>query len=516
MSCFLEFMPGLSFSGVLHTDQCGFTGSYFIQIFWKGDPGVENFVIRFINEETMNKWRSKVEAQRVALSDSARSSGQTGTSETEFLYIKNQAALQNPYKQEYDGEEEDEQTTHPVAHTNGLSEFDMSRNTSSTSLRSRSTTGGSGPSPGQGASRVAPPRFPIPDHVHGSNVPPLTLSTNFASGSPLVDEYIGDSYFSPLADSPVSTRSSTQASMFPFPRQQISNLGWTADEQKHNTAPAIGRAPSRDGQTPVNAYTMNGRTVLRPSLPAMAASQTAHQLSLSQSRSRSASTPDIHNPNSLAARRYANGQPPVDIVPVPPIPAHMSAMRAPINRSQTNSPTGNQMPLRTGNQSPQLSRDRGAGLSQAQFGYDKSQQSVQRSETRQYPALSSGGLSGLGQRQINPTFAPTSGNERIPSVTQLKVKIYFDPEPSHVTIVVPIIIKHRSLIDRIDSKMERVSSLSIAKGTAKLRYCDSDNEMVTMGCDEDVGEAIDEWTKLHRDELDAGIVPDIELYWSKA
>lgn len=451
----------------------------------------------------MSKWRSKVEAQRVALSDSARSSGQTGTSETEFLYIKNQAALQNPYKQEYDGEEEDEITPNPAAHTGSLSEFDMSRNTSSTSLRSRSTTGGSGPSPGQGTSRVAPPRFPIPDHGHGSNAP-LTLSTNFAAGSPLVDEHIGDSYFSPLADSPVSTRSSTQTSMFPFPRQQISNLGWTAEEHKHNTAPAIGRAPSRDGQTPVNAYTMNGRTVLRPSLPAMAASQTAHQLSLTQSRSRSASTPDIHNPNGLAARRYANGQPLIDIVPVPPIPAHISAMRAPINRSQTNSPTGSQMPPRTGNQSPQLSRDRGPVSS------------VQRSETRQYPALLSGGLSGLGQRQINPAFAPTSGNERIPSVTQLKVKIYFDPEPSHVTIVVPIIIKHRSLIDRIDSKMERVSSLSIAKGTAKLRYCDSDNEMVTMGCDEDVGEAIDEWTKLHRDELDAGIVPDIELYWSKA
>ena len=509
-------MPGSSFYGALYIDWWEFIGSYFIQIFWKCDPGVENFVIRFNNEETMSRWQSKVEAQRVALSDSARSSGQTGTSETEFLYIKNQAAMQNPYKQEYDGEEEDEQTTNPTAHAGGLSEFDMSRNTSATSLRSRSTTGGSGPSPGQGAGRGAPSRFLIPDHVHGSNVPPLTLSTNFPSGSPLVDEHIGDSYFSPLADSPVSTRSSTQTSMFPFPRQQISNLGWSAEEHKHNTAPTIGRAPSRDGQTPVNAYTMNGRTVLRPSLPAMAASQTAHQLSLTQSRSRSASTPDIHNPNSLAARRYANGQPPVDIVPVPPIPAHISAMRSPINRSQTNSPTSTQMPIRPGNQSPQLSRDRGPVPSQAQHSYDKLQPSAQHSETRPYPGLGSGGLSGLCQRQINSAFAPTSGSERIPSVTQLKVKIYFDPEPSHVTIVVPIIIKHRSLIDRIDSKMERVSSLSIAKGTAKLRYCDSDNEMVTMGCDEDVGEAIDEWTKLHRDELDAGIVPDIELYWSKA
>ena len=464
----------------------------------------------------MNKWRSKVEAQRVALSDSARSSGQTGTSETEFLYIKNQAALQNPYKQEEDGEEDEEQVANPLIFAGALSEFNMSRNTSSTSLRSRSTTGGSGPSPGQGATRAAPPRFPLPDHAHGSNVPPLTLSTNFTSGSPLVDEHPGDSYFSPMADSPVSTRSSTQTNMFPFPRQQIPTTGWTADEHKHNTAPAIGRTPSRDGQTPVNTYTMNGRTVLRPSLPAMAASQTPHQLSLTQSRSRSASTPDIHNPNSLAARRYANGQPPVDMVPVPPIPAHMSAMRVPINRSQTNSPTGTQMPLRTGNQSPQLSRDRGPVSSQAQYGYEKLPQSVQRSEVRQYPSLTSGVLSGLGHRQVNPAFAQSPGNEKMPSITQLKVKIYFDPEPSHVTIVVPIIIKHRSLIDRIDSKMERVSSLSIAKGTAKLRYCDSDNEMVTMGCDEDVGEAIDEWTKLHREELNAGIVPDIELYWSKA
>ena len=505
------------------------TGSHFIQIFWKGDPGVENFVIRFPNEETMTKWRSKVETQRVSLSDSARSSGQTETSATEFLYIKNQTLVPNPYKQEDDGEEDDDQTAHPTPSGTESSDWTMiSRNASSTSLRSRSTTGGSGPPNGQTASRVPPPRFPIPDHINGLNGLSLKVSTSFAPGSAQPDEHIGDSYFSPTIESPASVRSS-QLSTYPFPRQPVPKTGWTPEEHnKHNTAPPIGRASSRNGQPPGNTYMLDGRTVQRPSLPAMAASQTA-MLNLA-SRNRSASTPDIHNPNNAAARRYVNGQMNLaaENVPVPPIPAHMtSSMRAPVNRSQNNSPTSNSSPQRTGTQSPKLARLLGVTATNGQYGVDPSQQSGSRSDSRQHQSSNtiSPVLTGIGQRMLNTAIQQSAlqqfalhssgGNDHGPQITQLKVKIWFDPDPSHVTIVVPTIIKHQSLIDRIDSKMERVSTSSIAKGTARLRYCDSDGDFITMGCDEDVKTAIDEWFITHEDALRMGVVPDFELFWKK-
>ena len=483
---------------------------------------MENFVIRFANEETMTRWRNKVEAQRVSLSDSARNSGQTETSATEFLYLRSQAAMQNPYKQD-DGEEDDESTAHPTPLGNEYSEWTMTRNASSTSLRSRSTTNGSGPPNGQTAARVAPPRFPIPDHISGLNGPSLTVATNFVAGSPKPDDHVGDSYFSPTIESPASIRSSQISGTYPFPRQPLPNYNWTSEDyNKHNTAPAIGRAPSRDGQPPGNSYILNGRTVQRPSLPAMAASQTA-LLQLAQSRNRSVSTPDIHNPNTAATRRYVNGQinPSIENIPVPPIPAHMtSSMRGPVNRSQNNSPTSSSLSPRTGTQSPKLARILGVSATNGQYGLDLPQQSGGRSDNRQYQASNSinPSLTHDGQKMLNSALQQSAlqsseGTDHGHQITQLKVKIRFDPDPSHVTIVVPTIIKHKSLIDRIDSKMERISTSSIAKGTARLRYCDSDGDYVTIGCDEDVKTAIDEWSITHEDALRIGSVPDFELFW---
>ena len=45
------------------------------KFFWKGDPGVENFIIRFSNEETMNKWYAGVDMQRKAHVISALQAG---------------------------------------------------------------------------------------------------------------------------------------------------------------------------------------------------------------------------------------------------------------------------------------------------------------------------------------------------------------------------------------------------------------------------------------------------------
>ena len=443
---------------------------------------MENFVIRFNDEESMKKWQETVQRQKKILTESSRSSGQTGTSATEFAYLKNQPTMENPYRED-DYDEDDNSSSQTI--TQSRSHFASSRNASSTSLRSMSAQPG----------RMAPPKFPLQEHVNGTFAPPLTLNTNLPPGGPSPGEFPGNSYFSPANDSPISTRSISQQSMYPFPRTQTPGGGWTREESKHRTAPAAPRAPSRDGTGPPNSYVLDGRTITRPSLPAIAGSSyTQQQLTATQSRLRSASTPDIHN--APGARRDQTQGP--ENVPVPPIPAHMVSMRVPVNRSETASPVEGHLPARSANHSPSIHRDR---------------------LNRQFNDLSM--YDRQGQR-LPPTSDPygdplieTEQEAGIPYPTQLKVTIWFDPSPSHVTIVVPIIIKHQSLIDRIDNKMVKISPASIAQGTARLRYKDSDGDIVTIRSDEDVNLAIEDWGTVNEGQIRDGIIPDFQLYWQQ-
>ena len=478
---------------------------------------MENFIIRFANEEVMKKWRKQVEGQMTSLKGFTKSSGPNNTSETEFTYLRNQTTLKNPYQQDEDVDDEEDQGGYGKPPTSSQSEFAMSRNASSTSLRSRSTTGGSGPPLSQAAGRVPPPRFPVPDHVQGPNAPPLTLSTNFIAPAPSPNEFVGNSYFSPTMDSPVSTRSSGQNSMFPFPRQLAANNVWVPDDSKHNTAPPVGRAPSRDGQESLNSFSINGRTVQRPSLPVMTASQTAQQMA--QSRMRSASSPDFQNANVPGQRRFANGHSPqtIDSVPVPPIPLRMAQVRTPLNRSQTSSPTNNILPLRNGTQSPSLNRDRiPPHYISAQHSYEQHIQAPRSDPRLQMQSLNATPIApSTLERVLSPPLPSALQDSNIAYPSQLKMVIWFSPPPSHVTIVVPIIIKYRSLIDRIDSKMEKISAASIAKGTARLKFIDPDGDYVSMNSDEDIQLAIEDWGALHEAKLRAGISPDFELHWSE-
>ena len=485
-------------------------GTYFLQIFWKGDPAVEHFVIRFPMEETRNKWKEQVEKQKRLLTHSPRTSGATGTSDTKFLYMETQSVLPNPHEQDDDDEDEDEsRLVSDVSVIGALSGYSMSRNASNTSLRSRSTTGGSGPPLSQLPTRVAPPRFLMPDHVHGPNGPPLTVSTSISSpGTP--NEPQMASYFSPTAESPVSTHTGSQAGMYPISRQPVpAGNGWTTDENKHMTAPPnMGRLPKT--HTLANVYTFDGHTVQRPSLPAMTTFQSAAQLS----RYRSLSSPNIQNPDNLEQKRYINGQlqPALENIPVPPIPAHMTTSNRPVSRSQNGSPT--EIQRRIVGQSPKSARDRAAPQYSTLHSYDQSQQSY-----RSDPRYSSGqpvgaaSVSGIGKRIMSPPLRSTPNMSDRACPSHLKVKIWFEPLPSHVTIVVSINIKHRSLIDRIDSKMEKVTEASIAKGTARLQYRDSDHDLVTIKCDEDVVTAIEEWTEINRESICENVFPDFELFW---
>ena len=455
----------------------------------------------------MKKWQETVQAQKKYLNDALRGSGQTGTSATEFNYMRNQPPAENPYREREDLEDEDDLTVasnQAAAVAQGRSVFSMSRNASSNSLRSMQT------------GRMGPPRHAPSEPSNGAFGPQLSLNTNIAPRAASPAEFGSNSYFSPSNDSPISTRSSSQQSMYPFPAaSQMANERYIRENNKHQTAPAIGRAPSREGPGPPNSYVVNGHTVTRPSLPAMAASQYSQQpIVTSQNRSRSASTPDVHNPNAPGARRPGNATyPPSENVPVPPIPAHMTQMRAPVNRSQNASPLDVQIPIRSATQSPAMHRERGQRLYQDQSGYEYHGQHMAPTSQPDPRSQMQGHHLDMSPLSGSNVVRPPASDDGIPLPAQLKVKIHFDPHPSHVTIVVPIIIKYRSLIDRIDSKMVKVSTASIAKGTARLRYKDSEDDMITIGSDDDVHVAIEDWAGVHEEQIRDGIVPDFQLYW---
>lgn len=471
-------------------------------------------MIRFATEETMIKWRDQVTTQKQQLSNYGRSSGQSGTSDNKFTSLE-KAALENPYLQEEDPDEDDSQGSTLVGGHDGLA---ASRNASNSSLRGAATLTGASMLPP--TNRIVLPRHPHPEHGAGTAAAPLTLRTNLlpAGLSPGV-ELGGTSYFSPTAESPKSTRSSSQANTYQFspPGNPVSS--WRKDDNKHKTAPAMGRTPSRDGIGPPN-FPIGGRVLPGPSLTA---SQNAQYVAMAQLRSRSASTPDIHNHNNAGPRRYVNGQqPPMDSNPVPPLPSNLplyiTQMRGPGNRSQTNSPVNGQPLIRSATQSPQLQREK-VRHQPPQQEYDqfypvKQQPHHQANDSR----LAYQGIPhGMNSQAIAPSLLPglaaqTSPTSGIPYPSHLKVKIWFDPSPSHVTIVVTIVIKYQSLADRIDSKMTKITSASIASGTAVLRYRD-DQDLVVIESDEDVRTAIETWGEVHEQALHAGKVPDFELLW---
>jgi cell division control protein 24 len=465
------------------------TGSYTVQIFWKGDPGVENFIIRFSNEETMKKWYAGVDGQRKEHANSGLQSGSSPDAPpAEFAWMRDQTvAMPNPYAQQDDDDEEDEYPTsssgYPGQPTPGLA-----RNASSNSLRSRSTTGESTQSLA-GIARAPPPRFPM-----GLNNPPLSLQTQQLSSMPSPGQRGGDSYFSPVAESPVSSRTSTTSGMFPFPRQGTPQGGW--EEHNRYTAPAMGRAPSRDSSTPTNAYQMNGRTPQRPSLPAMASQSS--QASVAQQRSRSYSTPDINGQNGT--RRLPNGAPSGPVPAVPGIPAHLHpAYDAGIPRSQNSSPNG--LPVRTNTQSPGVQRER---MGQPAH-YPNGPPQYNRSNTTQLPMV------GADNRTMSPPLGTArSGENDMALPTQLKVKVNCDG--NYVTLVVAFNITYQSLIDRIDAKVGRFSNNAIARGTMRLRYRDEDGDFVTIQSDDDIQIAFQEWREAQRHQYHTGQLGEIELF----
>lgn len=457
----------------------------------------------------MKKWAVGLETQRKE--HAPRLSTSPDAIAPDFAWTREQAGgLENPYLQQHEEDEDDYEPAIP-------SQFPMPgqpllpRTSSSSNLRQRSATGESTQSLA-GIARAPPPRFPLP-----APPAPLSLQTQNSGGTAQSPSSRGgDSYFSPVGDSPASSRASTASGMFssaggyPFPKSGTPQPGW--DDNNRYTAPAMPRAPSRDGTSP-NPYAMNGRNPRGPSLPAMA---TQRESAAQQQRSRSYSTPDINAPGVPRQRQPSQGSVPN----VPSIPQHLHhAYDGGVSRSQSGSPR-NDIPIRTNTQSPGAQRERmhqhsgslGGTLTQfpvapirgntpgPQGNHLRVDSATANSRTAS-PALGTGTLP--------PTSNPLSSPD-MPLPTQLKVRVNCDTG-NYVTLVVAFNITYQSLIDRIDAKLARFTSSSIGKGLLKLRYRDEDGDFVTISSDDDIQIAFMEWREGVRNMYSGG-VGEIELF----
>lgn len=174
----------------------------------------------------------------------------------------------------------------------------------------------------------------------------------------------------------------------------------------------------------------------------------------------------------------------VDNVPVPPIPAHMANMKAPVSRSQSNSPTSHNLPIRTTN-----------------YHHQHTFNEPQYFEGRPSAAPSDQPTSPLSHEPEEEPFMPT----------QLKAKVNFDE--NYVTLVISSNIMFRTLTDRVDAKLARFTDRSIGNKTVRLRYRDEDGDYVSIDSDEDVQEAFVTWREQHREMLSRGqVVGEIQLY----
>nr|POE47005.1 rho guanine nucleotide exchange factor scd1 [Quercus suber] len=507
-------------------------GSYTCQIFWKGDPSIENFVIRFTTEDAMKKWATQIESQRRRYREKTRNSDGSrsgGTSVTEFTYMQNQPVLENPYAQSIDEDEEDDAETLVgsgapswQAYPNGR-DLSQSRNGSNSSLRSRSTTGESSAS---GFSRAAPPRLP-PGSTGGPALSLRTRELQEGARSP-GDRMNPDSYFSPMNDSPTSSRASSGSGVYPFPRQAVPQNGYYEDGHSGTrfTAPAMPRPALGHTQTtgPSNGYAPPGRTVLqRPGFSNVGSMHSAQQLPPGP-RHRSASSPDIHNAQR-GPLRNTTGAP-----PVPDMPATYQQHPHMIPRSQNNSPNmQSATQARNVNGPPQYQRERSyqqprptMEMSPTSYGYEARPEyrSVQHHPNTR-------AIDPIPSRDVSPSLSPPSSviptnpgyglSSDLAPPTQVKVKVHCPSASQVLTLVVPLNISYQSLKDRIDAKLQRSTTLSLGdrgpkENQVKLKYLDED-DFVSIQSDEDVQTAFETWREQRGGDTGGlGGMGEIELF----
>lgn len=452
------------FANVAHITPSSKDGLHTLTIAWRGEKGSltdDQFVIKFRSEDLMKKWQTMIQTQRSAC---MLEKGSANVSNTQLTSMAGVSLGPNPYAELDD----DEDYNRMSGTTLGDSDFNMSRNGSSTSLRQRSTTASSGASSNlhlsQGRMRGPTNELPKLNTLQSPNY------------------YPQESYFSPVdKDTPpqsASARSSAQSAYAAAGYRAMGPAVTTHESNYRNTAPAMGRDNPRG-----HPYMPNGRHPQRPSLPP-GSIHSANNVNAGN-RMRSASSPDIH-PHVQQNRKYGE-----NIPAVPTIPSYVSKQLAPVNRSQNSSPNTSNRGLGV---PPPSHRPQMGGHG---YTYDQSYSTARMGHA---PQLSQ-------DRNTLPAVVGADG-ESMPS--QLKAKVLFNE--NYVSMIIPTNITFRTLTDRIDAKLSRFTNHAIASGSVKLRYQDQDGDYVLIDSDEAVSEALLDWRETHADNASAGINAEIMLF----
>ncbi|RMZ82428.1 hypothetical protein DV737_g2097, partial [Chaetothyriales sp. CBS 132003] len=179
-------------------------GSYILQISWRAESAIETFNLKFRNEESLTKWYNLIERQR---RECFEESAHRATPDTHLVVMRG-LSLENPHLANNSDDDDYAKPSHYSGSTvapddSAYSEFNVSRNVSSTSLHSRSATGGSSNSIGR-------PRL----HHELSGLTPLNTRSNSPNQGGL----------------PVRTHPQPGHGLPPGPRPPMPGHGYTYDQ----------------------------------------------------------------------------------------------------------------------------------------------------------------------------------------------------------------------------------------------------------------------------------------------
>jgi len=419
-------------------------GKYYITIHYRPEENHDQpLIMHPRNEETMMKWyNTLLDLHRRCLEVEGSLEKYTGglLMDPPGLQRKNTSASdrtlttnsRSVFTSKFDGRID---ITSPVTppgsgsddgQDDNLASLPMSRNGSTTSLNGHSNH--------QIPRKPAPNRFP--PHAHG-------LPPHARTGSLSTNEY-GGSYFSPMVDTPPvpSNRpiSPNGTQQFPFPLQR--------NEEDSRTR-------SRDGYTngiptpPLTARSLIDR-VSRPSVPPLAAS-----------RSRSASTPNIHQIQTNLNRGKE--------LP-PPLPVAVGQRDrdsgSPITPHSPSSPITSSRPT--------------TGTSTFNTTF---------SSIPETPSSISSSSTSATRKAVPSTAGSTTSLDKTSAV---KVKITYGNDI--FVVVVPSDVTYATLLAKVRHKLHVCSNVS-KDGTLRLKYQDEDGDYVTIRSDEDVVLAIETRTQ---------------------
>jgi PB1 domain len=415
------------------------SGAYFITIRYRPEESSEvPIILRPRSEEIMLKWyNSLLELHRkcVEVDGELQIDYQRQTqlySRDKSMSVANGSGR---YTSKFDGRID---VTSPLTPTgsgsedgqdDGLRSLPMLRTASSGNISDRSDGY-------QIPRKPAPSRFPL--NPHGP--PP-----HARSGSLGVATDFQGSYFSPMVDTPpvppLNSHSSQQyGQQYPFPSQRGDDLSMSRTLSKDGYANGIPTPP------------LTAKLPERTSRPSIAP--------LNTSRSRSASTPNIHQIQTNVSKGR-------ELPPPLPVGRHDRDSGSPITPHSPSSPMTSSRPT--------------TGTSTFTNAF---------SSIPETPSSTSSSTSSATRKPVPST--PTSAN--FDKTSALKVKITYGNDM--FVVVVPTDVTYSALLQKVRHKLTVCSNVA-RDGPLRMKYQDEDGDLVTISSDEDVALAIETRTQPH-------------------